>query len=156
MKRKIRKKQKLHQNAKQTNLKSDWENYRILKRTTQKECRNAHWKYVNESLLNCLEEGKNKSFWKYIKSKRNDSVGVSALRKNGQLHQDSKSKADILNDQFKSVFTKQDHLEETPKLNEPRYPKIDDLHISIEGVEKLLHNQTRIKPADQTTFPTKF
>ena len=155
LKRKIRKKHKLHQKAKQTNLKSDWEKYRILKRTAQKECRNAHWKYVNESLSNCLEEGKNKSFWKYIKSKRNDSVGVSALRKNGQLHQDSKSKADILNDQFKSVFTKQDHLEETPKLNEPRYPKIDDLHISIEGVEKLLHNLDPNKASGPDNIPNK-
>lgn len=136
-------------------MKSDWEKYKILKRATQKECRNAHWTYVNESLSNSLEEGKNKSFWKYIKSKRNDNVGVSALRKNGQLHQDSKSKAEILNDQFKSVFTKQDHLEETPNLNEPRYPKIDDLYISIEGVEKLLHNIDPNKASGPDSIPNK-
>ena len=60
------------------------------------------------------------------RNKRNDSVGVSALRENGKLQQDSKSKAGSLNDQFKTIFTQKGHLEETPKLNEPRYPKIDD------------------------------
>ena len=71
------------------------------------------------------------------------------------MHQDSNSKADILNDQFKSVFTKQDHLEETPKLNEPRYPKIDDLHISIQGVEKLLHNLDPNKASGPDNIPNK-
>ena len=58
-------------------------------------------------------------------------------------------------DQFKSVFTKQDHLEETPKLNEPRYPKIDNLHISIEGVEKLLHNLDPNKASGPDNIPNK-
>ena len=77
LKTKIRKKHKLHQKAKQTNLKSDWEKYRILKRATQKECRNAHWTYVNESLSNSLEEEKNKSFWKYIHARRRDRPDAS-------------------------------------------------------------------------------
>ena len=45
---------------------------------------------------------------RYIKSKRQDGNGVSPLKENGQLHSDSRRKAEILNNQFCSVFTSED------------------------------------------------
>jgi hypothetical protein len=44
-------------------------------------------------------------FWKYIKSRKNDNIGVSPLKSNGKLVSNSKGKAEILIQQFKSVFT---------------------------------------------------
>ena len=46
---------------------------------------NAHRTFVDESFSNSLEEGKNTSFWNYIKSKRNASVGVSAIKNKGRF-----------------------------------------------------------------------
>ena len=51
---------------------------------------------------------KPKKFWSFIKSKKFDAMGVSALRaNNGLTYTDSISKANILNRQFESVFNKE-------------------------------------------------
>ena len=43
-----------------------------------------------------MKEGNNKSFWKYIKSRRKDNIGVAGIKVNGVLHQDSETKANLL------------------------------------------------------------
>ena len=112
----IRKKHQLFQRAKQIERTEDWDKYRLQKRAMQKAVRQAHWSYVNNVLESALEEGNSKPFWKYIKSKRTDYIGIVGIKKNGihVLHQDSKSKAELLNDQFKSVFTKENAQEPLP------------------------------------------
>ena len=59
-----------------------------------------------------------KPLWCYIKSKRQDGNGVSPLKENGQLHSDSRRKAEILNNQFCSVFNSEDTTN-IPKLTGP-------------------------------------
>jgi hypothetical protein len=54
-----------------------------------------------------LENNNPKTFWKYIKSRKQDNIGVAPLKTNGQLVNDSKGKAEILMRQFKSVFTRE-------------------------------------------------
>jgi hypothetical protein len=44
-------------------------------------------------------------FWTYIKHKKSDKSGVAPLRKNGRLETDPINKANILNEQFQSVFS---------------------------------------------------
>jgi hypothetical protein len=44
--------------------------------------------------------------WKYVKSKRQESGGIAPLKKGTNLISDSKGKAELLLNQFKSVFTK--------------------------------------------------
>ena len=48
-----------------------------------------------------------KNFWTYIKQQRKDCVGTSPLKEigSGDLVTDSRDKAKVLNQQFKSVFT---------------------------------------------------
>ena len=67
--------------------------------------------HVNHSLLEivlfCIYYAYNdKPFWKYIKSKRQDARGIAPLKKGANLISDSKGKAELLLNQFKSVFTK--------------------------------------------------
>ena len=87
----INRKHKLFQRAKKTNKEEDWENYREIKRITQKETRQSQWNYVNNIMEKSMEEGNNKSFWKYIKSRRKDNIGVAGIKVNGVLHQLNKS-----------------------------------------------------------------
>ena len=61
-----------------------------------------------------LETGNNKQFWYYIKSKWTDNIAVSGIKSGGILHQDSKAKAYGLNQQFKSIFTKEKKLIKYP------------------------------------------
>ena len=140
LKKCIKKKHKLMQLAKKTGIHSDWTKYKQHKSITQKQVRQAHWNYVNAILNESLEHGNNKPFWKYIKARRNDNIGVAAIKNNGILYHDSKTKAELLSHQFKSVFTMDDDTDHLPTMSHPKYPNIENITISIEGVEKLLDN----------------
>ena len=84
----------------------------------KRELRDAKRVYVNGILQNGLESGNNKPFWKYLMSPRQETFGISALKSNGNVITDSLSKAEILNSQFKSVFTPQSgNILNAPKLN---------------------------------------
>ena len=74
--------------------------YKKHKRATQKCIRASHWRHINTVLDESLKEGNSKPFWKYVKSKRVDSIGISALKENGLLFEDSRSKAEILLNNF--------------------------------------------------------
>ena len=66
-------------------------------------------------------------------------MGVSPLKSVGKLYAEAKDKADILNKQFKSVFTPpQSPDAEIPTLAGPKTPLISPLVIQVKGVEKLL------------------
>ena len=41
-----------------------------------------------------------KKFWQYIKSKKRDSCGIATLNSNSKIMEDSKNKAEALNQQF--------------------------------------------------------
>ena len=68
--------------------------------------RKAVWEYINNTITQGLQTNNSKPFWKYIKSRKQDNIGVAPLKKNGSLVCDSKEKTEILLDQFQSVFTR--------------------------------------------------
>ena len=72
-----------------------------------------------------------------MKAKRQDNLGVAPLKVKGTLHSESKNKAQILVDQFRSVFTKVGNkvLQKLPKQFKYGLP---GLTITVPGVEKLL------------------
>ena len=57
-----------------------------------------------------LESNTTKPFRGYVKAKTHGGIGVSALKRRGQLHyvSDSKPKAEVLVNQFNSGFTHDD------------------------------------------------
>ena len=95
---------------------------------------------MNAILNESLEHGNNKPFWKYVKARRNDNIGVAAIKNNGILYHDSKTKAELLNHQFRSVFTMDDDTDHLPTMSHPKYPNIENITICFEGVENLLDN----------------
>ncbi|WAR25054.1 hypothetical protein MAR_010758 [Mya arenaria] len=84
----------------------------------QRECKKAFKKaevnHINNAIQKGLEENNSKPFWRYVKSRRQDSVGVAPLKKAGRLVNNGKEKAQILVDQFKSVFTRNDSNPQLP------------------------------------------
>ena len=68
-----------------------------------------HKQYLS-NLIDSNDNNKNlKRFWHYVKSKRQDNVGIGALKNQANdMVTDSTEKAEILNKQFKSVFTVED------------------------------------------------
>ena len=151
-----RKKQRLFNKAKRSHSGKDWQEYKSHKKHTLQSIRRAHWNYVNSILQEGLESNDSKPFWRFIKSKQQDTVGVSPLEVDGQLHSEATDKADILNKQFKSVFTPpQSAADNIPKLSGPKTPLISPLKISTKGVEKLLAGLNVKKASGPDNIPCK-
>ena len=131
-------KHKLYNRAKSTGKSEDWDKFKLVKHQCQKERRASHNQYVADLLKTSYEEKTSKKFWKYIKSRKTDNVEVQPLRSEGKLHSDDKDKAEILNKQFKSVFTKDSESFKEQSLHKPQFPKIKEIHICEKGVTKLL------------------
>ena len=110
IKRLMKKRDKLYSRFKQTKLEKDRKAFRRLKHEAQKQQRQAYWAYVQDLISpeqNNDEDRGNKKFWTYIKHCKQDSSGVAPLLdKDGKLVDDAKGKAEILNGQFTSAFSK--------------------------------------------------
>lgn len=51
-----------------------------------------------------MNKNSTKPFWKYVKSRKQDNIGVAPLKGQGQIKNDSKKKVQILMEQFVYVF----------------------------------------------------
>ena len=87
-----------------------------------------------------------KQFWSYMKRLGQRETGVADLKVNNNIISDGKEKAEALNVQFVSVFTKEDK-EDIPAMSEGTIPKIPDLVINEEGVLKQLQGLSPNKAA---------
>ena len=101
IKRLTRRKQLAYNQARRSNLPTDWSKYYDLKRQSQGECRTAFNRYVS----NLVDPNKNtiKTFAVF-----QDSVGVGTLKHHGETFVDATDKANLLADYFSSVFTNED------------------------------------------------
>ena len=82
----------------------------------------------------CLTQKKDqnsKRFWKY--SKKQDADGISTLKHEGSIADTSQRKADMLNNQFTSVFTKEDLSNIPDKGQSPHIP-MNKIQITLNGV----------------------
>ena len=109
LRREIRKQDRLYTRARKSNNNRDWDRYKLQKRNVQSAIRRSYWKHVENNILGENKDHKfgetQKKFWKHIKSVKKDRTGTAPLKENGLLHSDAKSKADILNRQYQSVFS---------------------------------------------------
>ena len=124
-----------------------YEKFRAARKTTFRETRSAYRKYVNEVVSDSP-----KKFWSFVKNLKVDTIGIPTLKKDGKLESDNRAKAEILNDQFKSVFIKENPQPSVPELNTPTMP---DIIISVEGVAKLLHDLNPSKASGQDNISAR-
>ena len=102
-KRLLRRKRSIYKKFKNTPSPRNKDIYSNIKRECQRECRRAYSGYV-ENLVN--EENNNKKFWSFIKNKRTENVGIADLISGNKILHKPIDKANLLNDQFSSVFSK--------------------------------------------------
>ena len=98
--------------------------YLDIEQMVKRELRDAERVYVNGILQNVLESRNNKPFWKYVKSQKQETFGISALKSNGNVITDSLSRAKILNSQFKSVLLPNLEIH-FPSCRVPNSPKLN-------------------------------
>ena len=152
LRRLINKKNKLFKKRKDINY---TEKYKKLKSHVQKEQRKAYWEYINKLICDLpinepdnptQNQSKPKKLFQYIKSIRTDKSGIAALKKDGNIITDTTGKANLLNEQFQSVFTPITE-EPIPDKGNSTHPIINKLHITTPGIEKLLN---KINPHEAT------
>ena len=138
VKRFARRKKRYHSRAIKLRTAEARDKFKAAKREVQSECRKAYFSYINSMITGDeTEPGNLKRFWSFIKSKKCDNSGVAPLKRDGVAHSDSQVKANILNDQFSSVFTKED-TPTIPSLGHSTHPDLARITVSEEGVQKLL------------------
>ena len=137
-----RQKNRAHTKAKHTKSDRDWKRFRLLRKSLQKMLKVAHQDYIN-NLLDPQTDTNSRNLWRYLKATRQDNVGVSTLKSDGKLITDPAGKAEALNQQFSSAFTREDP-NNIPELGPSPYQTMAVVNISRIGVEKLL---ARLNPA---------
>jgi hypothetical protein len=150
-KKMIKHKQRLYNQAKKT---KNWKNYRQFQKECKRELRKAEWQYVNSNIMEGLNNNNTKPFWKYVKSKRQDANGIAPLKKGTTLVNDSKGKAEILLDQFKSVFTKPSKGE-LPDTRIKPTQSIEKITIDQNGLTKLLKQVNPSKASGPDNIPNR-
>ncbi|MEW8548082.1 MAG: reverse transcriptase family protein, partial [Candidatus Thiodiazotropha sp.] len=154
IRRATRRKQRAHKKAKASRKKRDWDRFKSLQSSTQKEIRAAHKKYMEDVVSSDLKQNP-KNFWSFIKSKRQDSTGVSPLiDKDGFLHSDGAKKAEILNSQFHSAYTRED-TSQLPNKGTSPFPPMEQIQVHQDGVLKLLKNLKPHKASGPDNLPTR-
>ena len=81
--------------------------------------RDAERDYVNGTLKNGLESGNNKPFWKYVKSQKQETVGIAALKTDGNVITDQKLKFQTINVNLFSLPNLEIHFPSCRVLNSP-------------------------------------
>ena len=71
----------------------------------QRECRKAYRNYMFKTTCDPYQAGRKKKLFRHAKSLHSDHCGVGTLCKDGICVFDNQAKADLLNNQFSSVFT---------------------------------------------------
>ena len=155
VKRLIRQKNKLYKKQKSTNCNKIKNKYQEIKRKTQKECRKAHENYLND-IFNEDEVNK-KKLWSYIKGKA-QGIGntISDLKNDqGRLIQDNKEKADILNNQFFSVFSEPTGTFQGTLNPKTKTPTMSKININNKGVLTLLNKLKENKATGADSIPSR-
>jgi hypothetical protein len=116
--------------------------------------RKAHTDFI-QNTVNRDNKDNSKRFWSYIKSKRQEPAGISPLlNKDGFLHSDSQIKAEILNNHFQSVYTKEDTTT-LPDKDNSTTKSMNDIYITENGVIKLLKDLNPHKASGPDQIPTR-
>ena len=130
-----------------------------LRRTVQRQLRQSYWNYLNTVFTGedtPDQAGKNKRFWSYIKHQKSSNTGVAPLKKDGHLTSDPKAQAELLNEQFQSVFGDgrqyaAEEFELKTEMADRGIPTIDDIKISEQGVKKLMESLSPYKAGSRRT-----
>jgi len=154
LKKAIRRKHLLYNKAKKSGSKSAWDKYKQFKKSTHSSVKRAHWDYLNNTLQEGLAKKNSKPFWRYVKAKRQDNIGIAPIKKGGKLHSSPQDKANLISDQFQSVFTQED-TSSIPAPDGIPYPAIEDLQITTEGLEKLLNKVNVNKASGPDAIPNR-
>ena len=110
--------------------------FKDLKEKVQQEIRRNYENYIEDLIDPNLDKG-NKKLWFMVKRIKKDSSGVGPLKVDGRLISDSKEKANVLNEQFKSVFNEK-ITNDLPDMGHSPFGPMQNFNITVPGITELL------------------
>ena len=131
----MKKRKKLYDCARSTQSIKDWEAYKKARYKVVKSLSAAHQNYYPYLFDNSYIDNQ-KRFWALVKRLRKNYEPVAALYADDDLKTTPVSKAEALNQQFYSVFTKEDN--NTPLISSPQFPNIPDVIFTTNRIQSLL------------------
>lgn len=128
-----------------------WDKYLATRRAedyeTYKQVRNETNEFVKKSKRNyekhIAQKAKTepKQFWRYVKCKTKAKSGVFNLKNDsGEFVSSDKEKAEVLNEFFSTVFTKEDRSTVPGIPDKFVLETLHDINVSVQDVEKLLRD----------------
>lgn len=139
LQKKIRLRNKQHIIAKKSGTEEDERKFKAMKYAVQRDLRRAYNKYVGNLVTPKSKTANTKAFWNYIKAMNKDSAGIQSLKVGGTDETDSKHIAELLNNQFVSVFSTPSRSGRwRTQRNKNGVPSMPEIKISTEGVKKCL------------------
>lgn len=141
-----------------SNSEKVWRRYRKIKKLAKRTCRQTHTQYVNDIFENIDSNPKpRKTLWTYIKSLRQDSVGIGDLKdKNNIPISDPTVKATLIHEQFDYVFSNPDPPISPSFYPADRLPDMPPISISWNSILKLLSKINPNKANGPDKVPGKF
>ena len=114
-----------------------------MKNLINVKLKEAHNNYYARLFDTSFDENK-RQFWKYVKAKKKDANVISTIMVDGAPLSDTISKAEALNNQFKSVFTQEDTdniptMTTTADTGNP-FPNMPEISFSLHGIQQALCN----------------
>ena len=132
-------KRKKHAHIKYLNTRARYDNYAYKSLRNQVTSATRRDRIAFERNISKEIKNNNKLFWRYVNSQRNTKTTIPDLkRKDGSLTSDDREKAELLNDQFCSVFTNED-TSNIPDIDPlPTNTKLENIEVKTTEVIKQL------------------
>ena len=153
IKRLYHQKQRRYNKAQRSGLEEDWSNYKLIKKHTQRICKEAYEAYIN-SIVATGPKNNPKRFWSFVKARRTDHCGVAPLNEDGSVYSDGVAKGNILNKYFNSVYT-EELFHNMPTMVENDYPDMPEIEITLQGVVGLLQKLKPFKACGPDQIPNR-
>ncbi|CAB4043417.1 Hypothetical predicted protein, partial [Paramuricea clavata] len=143
-------KNRMWKKAKKSNLTSDWENYR----TIRKQLKTLTKKKYREHLATMQDELKDNpsKFWSFYRATTKTARIPKIVHLSGEKASTPSAKADMFNKFFASVFQKSDHgTEINHDVFHPRVDELHNLHVTVEDILSVLKaiNPSKASGPDQ-------
>ena len=146
IKRLSRAKKRAFKKAKLSRKVKDWQYFHSVKKRLRQTCKYSYQNYINDIVTQPEGNNQNKRFWSFLKGMKTDNNRLATLKNEAnRLVYDGKSKANLLNDQFVSVFNR-DTQSKCPTIPW-QYPEMSSFSVTTAGVEKLLKGLNEHKAA---------
>ena len=151
VKRLIKKKRRLYKKARKLNDSKSTQAFHDFRKEVRNVLHTEYYRYIN-NLLEPESDKTSQSFWKYIKSRKQDSVSIGTLKDSGRVADSAKDKAEMFNETFCSVFTKED-LDNIPDKGHSPYQSMPNIHVTLNGVIKCVKRLNPKKACGPNKMP---